>query len=256
MDERGRGVVTASAGNHGMGVAYGARLFSIPATIVVPVHANETKVDAIAHMQAEVIRHGETYQEAYDQARKIEQDRQAIFVHAFDDADVISGQATIGLELMQQHPEVTTILVPVGGGGLIGGIAAAVKQVNPRISVVGVQAEGAPSMQRALASGRVSDVHHVNTIADGLATTHVGELTFALAKRYVDEMVLVSDQDMLKAIHYLLEHEHLLAEPAGAAACAALMFRKTFPPTAEVVVLLTGANISVPVLREAVAIKE
>ncbi len=239
-----RGVITASAGNHGQGVAYGAMLFSIPATIYVPETANPAKVAAIKRMGASVVSVGTTYNDAYGEAQAAQARSGATFIHAFDDPDVIAGQGTLAYELLGQCPQVDTVIVPVGGGGLISGVAAYLKQTKPGVRVIGVQAAGAAAMQRSLQAGSIQSLSRVDTIADGLATTRVGNLTFSLTKQYVDEVMLVQERELLRAIRLYFEWEHLLAEPAGAAALAALLYRYTPVGSERVCLVLSGANIA------------
>jgi threonine dehydratase len=175
----------------------------------------------------------------------------ATFVHAFDDPDVVAGQGSIAVELLRDLEDMDTVLVPIGGGGLIGGIALYLKEKRPRVKVIGAEPAGADGMRRSLAAGRIVTLDRVNTIADGLAASAPGKLTFELAKRYVDEVVLVEETEMLRAIRLLFEWEHLLAEPAGAAALAALLYHYRPSPNEKVVVVLSGANVTDEVMIRA-----
>ena len=250
-EERTKGVITASAGNHGQGVAYGAAAFRIPATVYVPETANELKVEAIRRFGARVVQAGRSYQDAYLEAMRAQAVGEATFVHAFDDPFVIAGQGSIGVELVQQLDEFDTVLVPVGGGGLISGIALYLKSRRPSVRIVGVEPAGADALARSLAAGRIVSLDKVQTMADGLAASAPGRLTFEIARRCVDEVVIVQEEEMLRAIRLYFEWEHLLAEPAGAAALAALLYHYRPSPSERVVVLLSGANLTDDVMVRA-----
>ncbi len=245
------GVITASAGNHGQGVAYAAAVFKIPATVYVPETANQLKVEAIKRLGATVVPAGRNYNDAYLEAIRHQEQGGATFVHAFNDPDVIAGQGSIAVELLHDLEDFDTVLVPIGGGGLIGGIAMYLKEKRPGVRVIGVEPAGADGMRRSLEAGRVVTLDRVNTIADGLAASAPGPLTLELAQRYVDEIVLVQDNEMLRAIRLMFEWEHLLAEPAGAAAMAALLYHYSPAPNDRVVVLLSGANVTDEVMIRA-----
>jgi threonine dehydratase len=221
---RRAGVVTASAGNHGQGVAYAAAVFKVPATVYVPETANQLKVEAIKRLGATVVQAGRNYNDAYVEAMHHQEKGGATFVHAFDDADVISGQ---------------------------GWIALYVKDKRPNVRVIGVEPAGADSMYRSLQAGRIVALDRVNTIADGLAASAPGKFTFELAQRNVDEMIIVQEAEMLRAIRLMFEWEHLLAEPAGAAALAALLYHHRPAPNEKVVVILSGANVTDEVMIRA-----
>jgi threonine dehydratase len=250
-EQRSAGVITASAGNHGMGVAYAAAVFSAPATVYVPETANPFKVEAIRRLGAHVIEAGRNYNGAYMEALGAQKESGATFVHAYDDPEVVAGQGTIASELLSELADFDTVLVPVGGGGLIGGIALYLKAKKPDIKVIGVEPVGADSMYRSLQAGSIVALDRVNTIADGLAASAPGELTFQLAQRYVDEVLLVEETEMLRAIRLLFEWEHLLAEPAGAAALAALLYHHRPAPNERVVVILSGGNVTDEVMLRA-----
>lgn len=251
-ERRAAGVITASAGNHGLGVAYAAARFNVAATVFVPEAANQLKVEAIKRLGARVVAAGSTYDEAF-RAASAERDRTgATFVHAYNDPDVVAGQGTVALELLAQLDGVDTVIVPIGGGGLIGGISMYLKSRHPSVRVVGVEPTGADSMKRSLESGRIVTLDRVTTVADGLAASAPGTLTFDLARHYVDRVITVEDDDMLRAIRVLFEWEHLLAEPAGAAGLAALLYRPAEVAAGRrVVVLVSGANVSAEVLVRA-----
>jgi len=243
-ERRAAGVITASAGNHGMGVAYAAAEFGVPATVYVPKNANPFKVEAVKRLGARVEAAGGSYGEAYLAAVEEQKQTGATFVHAYEDPDVVAGQGTIALELLDDLEELDTVLVPIGGGGLIGGIALYLKSRRRSIRVVGVEPAGADAMRRSLDAGSIVTLESVDTIADGLAASAPGELTLDLARRYVDDVVLVGEGEMLEAIRLLFEWEHVVAEPAGAAATAALLHHLRPKPTERVVVIVSGGNVT------------
>jgi threonine dehydratase len=248
---RAAGVITASAGNHGLGVAYAAAAFNVPATVYVPETANVFKVEAIRRLGARVVAAGRNYSGANAEALSAQRESGAVFVHAYDDPDVVAGQGTIATELLADLEDFDSVLVPVGGGGLIGGIALYLKARKPGVRVIGVEPRGADAMYRSLKAGSIITLDKVTTIADGLAASAPGHLTFELARRYVDEVVLVEDSEMLRAIRLLFEWEHLLAEPAGAAALAALLYHHRPAPNERVVVILSGGNVTDEVMLRA-----
>jgi threonine dehydratase len=243
-ETRAAGVITASAGNHGQGVAFAAQAFRVPATVYVPNNANPLKVQAIKRMGTRVVHFGRSYNEAYLEALRIRETSGATFVHAFDDPDVVTGQGTIGVELLEQLPAVDTVLVPVGGGGLIAGIARYLKAHRPSIQVIGVEPAGANALSRSLAAGELVTLERVDTVADGLAASAPGDLTLSIARECVDRVLTVEEHEMLRAIRLYFEWEHLLAEPAGAAAMAALLYHYAPEASERVVVLLSGANLT------------
>jgi threonine dehydratase len=246
--ERAHGVITASAGNHGQGVAYAALTFGVPATVYVPANANQLKIEAIKRLGARVVEHGRTYQDAFLEARRNQGEQ--TFLHAYDDADVIAGQGTVAVELLADLA-FDTVIVPIGGGGLIAGIAGYLKQRLPEVKVVGVEPVGAAGMKASLDVGHPVTLERVQTIADGLAASRPGDLCFEIAKRCVDQIVLVEEAEMLRAIRLYFEWEHLLAEPAGAAALAALLYRYSPSPGERVVIILSGANVTDEVMLRA-----
>jgi len=248
--ERKRGVIAASAGNHAQGVAFHAGVRGIRAQIVMPLATPLVKVAATRSYGAEVILHGASYDEACDEAmrRRLEEGR--TFIHPFDDIEVISGQGTIGLELLEQVPDIEAVIVPIGGGGLISGIACALKESNPDIHVVGVEPEKLPSMIRARAEGKPVTIPAEATVADGIAVRRAGDLTLPLVTRYVDEIVTVDDEEIASAILMLLEQEKTLAEGAGAAALAAVVQSKTNLHGRRTVVMVCGGNIDVTLLAK------
>src|SRR5271167_2183290 len=246
------GVVAASAGNHAQGVAYHATKRGIRALIVMPLATPLVKVTATRGFGAEVVLHGANYEEAYEEATRLCAAEGMTFIHPFDDAVVMAGQGTIGLELLEQVPQLEAVVVPIGGGGLIGGIACAIKESRPEIRVIGVQTSRLPSMLAARAEGRPVTLEPSTTIADGIAVRRVGDVTFPVVERYVDEIVTVDEDEIASAILVLLEREKTLAEGAGATALAALLNRKTqlsgraLP--AHTAVLVCGGNIDVTLL--------
>ena len=247
-EERARGVIAASAGNHAQGVAYHAGRHGIRARIFMPLPTPLTKVSATRAYGAEVVLHGANYDEAYDKA--VEQGRQdgLTLVHAFDDDAVIAGQGTLGLEILQQHPDVEAIVAPIGGGGLIGGIACAVKESNPKVQIFGVQPAKIPSMKAAVTAGKPVTLKAAATIADGIAVRRAGERTLPLVQKYVDDIVTVEEEEIANAILLLLEREKTLAEGAGAASMAAVLNRKLPLSGKRVAVLVCGGNIDVTLL--------
>jgi threonine dehydratase len=247
-DEKRRGVVAASAGNHAQAVAYHATQRGVLARIVMPLMTPLVKISATRGFGADVILHGANYDEACDEALRICQLEGMTFLHPFDDAAVINGQGTIGLELLEQVQGLEAVVVPIGGGGLISGVACALKESNPAIRVVGVQTERLPSMLRAIENGGPVTLPAEATIADGIAVRRAGDLTVPLVERFVDEIVTVDEEEIANAIMVLLEREKTLAEGAGAVALAALLQKKTSLKEERTAVLVCGGNIDVSLL--------
>jgi threonine dehydratase len=251
-EERARGVVTASAGNHAQAVAYHASRIGVRAEICMPMFTPLVKVTATRGYGAKVILYGSNFDEALEEARRRERDEKLVFVHAFDDDAVIAGQGVIGLELLEQIPNLEAVVVPVGGGGLIGGVACALKESppesRPRVRVIGVQTAALPSMQAALNAHHPVLLPAAPTIADGIAVRQTGERTLALAQKYVDELVTVDDEEIAAAILRLLERQKVLAEGAGAAGVAAVLQRKTSLQGKKAAVVIGGGNIDVTLL--------
>src|SRR6266852_1228280 len=247
-DERSRGVIAASAGNHAQGVAYHAGRHKIQARILMPLPTPLTKVSATRAYGAEVVLHGSNYDEAYEEAVEQSKKDRLTLIHAFDDDAVIAGQGTLGLEILQQHPGIEVIVAPIGGGGLIGGIACAAKESNPAVRIFGVQPSRIPSMKAAVAEGKPVTLTAAKTIADGIAVRRAGERTLPLVQKYVDDIVTVEEEEIANAILLLLEREKTLAEGAGAAALAALVNRKLHLVGKKVAVLVCGGNIDVTLL--------
>ena len=247
-DERRRGVIAASAGNHGLAVAFHAARLGVPATIVMPEYAPLIKVTNARRYGAEVVLHGSNFDEAYERARELEAERGLIFVHPFDDPRVIAGQGTLGLELLEQLPEVEAVIVPVGGGGLIGGVGLAVKSTRPDVQVLGVQSAALPAMSRSLEARQRVRVDAAPTIADGIAVRQVGALTLELAQAWVDRVVTVDEEELSNAVLLLLEIEKTVVEGAGAAPLAALLNRPLGLERRSVALVLSGGNIDVTML--------
>ena len=247
--EQAAGVVTASAGNHAQGVALAATRAGVDATIVMPEHAPISKVKATRRYGGRVVLDGVDYEEAQARAHEIEREEDRTYVHAFDDEMVMAGQGTIGLEILEQQPDVETVIVPIGGGGLISGIATAIKSQQPDVRVIGVQAEGASSVIDSLAAGEIQSRDSVDTVADGIATRSVGEQPFEIIQEHVDEVVTVSDEEIALALTLLLERSKTLVEGAGAVALSALLEDRFEYDDEEVIVpALCGGNIDMNVL--------
>jgi len=247
-EERARGVITASAGNHAQAVAYHASRLGVRAEICMPEFTPLVKVTQTRAWGATVILAGNNFDEALEEARRREQSEGLVFVHSFDDDGVIAGQGVIGLELLEQIPDLEAIIVPIGGGGLIGGVACAVKESRPGVRVIGVQTEALPSMQAALAAHHPVMLPSAPTIADGIAVRQVGVRPLALAEKYADEMITVDDEEIAAAILRLLERQKVLAEGAGAAGLAAMLQRKTALRDKRTAVVIGGGNIDVTLL--------
>jgi len=243
--ERGKGVVAASAGNHAQGVALAAAAAGLEATVLMPRHAPMAKVMATEGYGARVLLQGETYDEAAERAKALAAETGATYIHAFDHPDVIAGQGTVGLEIVEDLPDVGTVVVPVGGGGLVSGVGVAVKGLRPGARVVGVQAEGAASLVASRRAGRPVALESPSTIADGIAVKCPGRLTFEIVERTVDDLVTVSDEEIASTILLCLERGKVLVEGAGAAALAALLHGRVKPEPAPAVAILSGGNIDI-----------
>lgn len=247
-EELARGVVAASAGNHAQGVALAAGLVGTTAVIVTPEGASVTKIEATRSYGAEVRQVGESFDEAFADAQRIAADTGRVLIHAFDDPMIIAGQGTIGLEVMDERTTVDILVVPIGGGGLISGIAMAAKAQNPHVKIVGVQAAGADAMWQSRKVGHLTPGQSVRTIADGIAVKHPGDLTFAMIERYVDDIVTVDEHDISRAILIFLERSKLLVEGAGAVGLAALLAGKIPVGNQTVATVVSGGNIDVTLL--------
>lgn len=246
--ERSRGVIAASAGNHAQAVAYHAARLGIRARICMPLPTPLIKVSATRGYGADVVLHGANYDEAFAEALRQSEADKITFVHAFDDETVIAGQGTLGLELLEQHPDLEVFVVPIGGGGMIGGLACAVKEKNPKVRVIGVQPSRLPSMKVAVTEGKPVTLAAAVTIADGIAVRRAGERTLPLVQKYVDEIVTVEEEEIANAILLLLEREKTLAEGAGAAAVAALVNHRVELSGKRVAAIVGGGNIDVTLL--------
>ncbi len=244
------GVVTASAGNHAQGVAYAASTFNMRSIVVMPETASISKVEATQGYGAEVVLYGRVYDDAYVKALEIARERGYEFIHAFDDPHVIAGQATIAWELLEQLGDFDLILVPVGGGGLISGVASVLKRVKPSARVVGVEPEAAPKMRESLKAGRPVVVEPKPTVADGLVAKKPGDITFQVTSNLVDDIVTVEEEDIAEAIYVLLERKKTLVEGAGAVGVAALISGKLRVEGKRVVALLSGGNIDLTILNK------
>lgn len=251
-EEKAKGVVACSAGNHAQGVALAAKKNDIKAVICLPDGAPISKVEATKSYGAEVCLVNGVYDDAYQKALELQSEKGYTFIHPFNDEDVIAGQGTIGLELIEQIPDLDAVIVPIGGGGLISGIAYTVKTLNPNVKVYGVQAVGAPSMKKSIDDGQVEELTAVSTIADGIAVKKPGDLTYELCKKYVDEIATVTDDEISAAILALMEQHKLVTEGAGAVAVAGAMFKKFNLEGKKVVCILSGGNIDVTILSRVI----
>lgn len=242
-EEKSRGLIAASAGNHAQGVAYSANKLGIKATIVMPETTPLIKVQGTKNHGVEVVLAGDCYDEAYEEAKRLEKEKGYTFIHPFNDLDVMAGQGTIALEILEEMKDVDAILVPIGGGGLISGVAVAAKSINPNIKIIGVEAEGAKAMKLSLDSGKLVNLHFVDTIADGAAVKNPGDIAFDIVKNYVDEILTVEDSELMEAVFILLEKHKLVAEATGVLSLAAL--KKLNFKNKKVVSLISGGNIDV-----------
>lgn len=240
----------ASSGNHGLAISYVSRLVDSKAIIVVPISAVEEKVRAIEDYGAVVIKHGLFHDERLSKAMEIRKASDAIFIHPFDDPDIIAGQGTIGLEIVEDLPNVDTVIVPIGGGGLISGVSLAIKGLRPASRMIGVEPERASSMYQSVQTGKITRLTDTRSIADGLATRKPGVITFAITKQNVDEILLVSEEEIEKAVFTLFQECHLIVEPSAATAVAALFKMKQRKVKEQVAVVISGGNISMRFLSE------
>lgn len=251
-EEKSHGVIACSAGNHAQGVALAATKNGIKSIICLPDGAPISKVEATKSYGAEICLVEGVYDDAYAEALRLRDEKGYTFIHPFDDEDVIAGQGTIGLELIEQVPDMDAVVVPIGGGGLISGVAFAIKKLNPKIKVYGVQAAGAPSMYNSVNDGKISRLDGVSTIADGIAVKEPGVNTFEYCSQYVDKIVTVTDDEISAAILALMEQQKLVSEGAGATAVAAVMFNKIPVKGKNVVCLVSGGNIDVTILSRVI----
>ncbi len=244
-EQRRAGVIAASAGNHAQGVAIAAAQHGIPCTIVMPENAPLAKVTATQGYGADVVLSGATYDDAYQRCLELQQELGATYVHAFDDPDVVAGQGTLGLEMLNDLPDADAIVVPIGGGGLISGIAIAARALKPDITIIGVEAAGAASLRASLDAGELQTLPAITTIADGIAVKRPGALTFSIIERLVDDVVLVNDEAIINAVLLLMERCKMLVEGAGAAGLAAMLSGAIQLKGKKVLVPLTGGNIDI-----------
>lgn len=247
--DKQRGVVCSSAGNHAQGVALAARIYGIRAVVCMAVNATPAKIAATRGYGAEVVLHGNIWDEANEKAKELVRDEGLTYVHPFDDADIITGQGTLGLEIVQDWPDVDAVVVPIGGGGLIAGVSMAVKSFNPKIRVIGVESSDGPAMKASLDAGSLQTIE-CNTIIDGLRVRRAGALNFSVVQRYVDEIVTLPDRQIFDAMLWTMERCKLVIEGAAAAPVAALMHGLIHVPVgARVVAVLSGGNINLDQLR-------
>lgn len=249
-EQLSKGVLCASAGNHAQGVAYAASCLGVKSTVFMPVFAPPLKVIATRAYGAEVILTGDTFDDAFNAAMEYGAKSGATFIHPFNDKDIIAGQGTVGLEIFDQLEDINAVLVPIGGGGLIAGIAIALKQLKPEIRIIGVEPEGAQSMNVSMQANEPRALTSVNTIADGIAVKCPGNLTFEAAKSFVDELVTVNDAEIAHTTYMLLQRAKILAEPAGVASMAAVLFKKTDLTGLNVVPVISGGNINMSILEQ------
>ena len=250
-EEKKNGVVAASAGNHAQGVAYASSLEKIPCTIVMPEHASPAKIAATRGYGANIILHGTTYDESWTKAKEISEKTGAKIIHAFDDPQIIAAQGVIGLEILDELPDVDEIYLPIGGGGLAAGVLIAVKTKNPKIKVIGVQSKAFPAMKESLSSGSLKSTEGNRTIADGISVQKPGELTFSIIKDLIDDIVLVDDSQIIKAMFLLMERAKIVIEPAGVVGIAYLLDNKPAPGK-KIVTILAGGNVDMYLLGQIV----
>ena len=245
-----QGVIAASAGNHAQGVAYSARHFGIQSVIVMPEATPLLKVSATKALGAEVVLCGDNYDEAFERALQIAKERDLVFIHPFADELVIAGQGSIGLEILEEKDDIDVVVVPIGGGGLLGGIGSVIKTLKPSVRVIGVVASGADAMKRSFVSGKIERVESVRSIADGIAVRDVNADNFALLQQCVDEIVSVDDEEIANAILFLLEKQKLVVEGAGAASVASVLHKKfSFSQSDKIALVLSGGNIDITMLN-------
>jgi threonine dehydratase len=249
-EEKARGVVCSSAGNHAQGVALAARLNGIRAVVCMAENATPSKIAATRAYGAEVVLHGTIWDEANERAKELVRDRGLVYVHPFDDPELIAGQGTLGLEIFEDWPAVEVVVVPIGGGGLISGVSMALKQLNPRITVIGVESSGAPGMQRSVREGHVVTLDTVDCVIDGLRVKRVGTVTHQIVSQYVDDIVTLPDRDIFDAVVWVMERCKLVVEGAAAAPVAALMHGLIKAPAgSRVACVLSGGNVNLEQLR-------
>jgi threonine dehydratase len=249
-DQRRRGVICSSAGNHAQGVALAAAMHEMPAVVVMAENATASKVAATKAYGAEVVLHGSIWDEANERALQLVDERGLTYIHPFDDLQLIGGQGTLGLEIHEDFPEAEVVVVPIGGGGLISGVSLALKSRNPSIRVVGVESSGAPAMWQSVKEGRLVTLDHVDCIIDGLKVKRVGDVTFAIVREFVDEIVTLPDEEIFDGLLWVMSHTKIVVEGAAAAPVAALLAGLIDAPAgANVVCVLSGGNVDLEQLR-------
>jgi threonine dehydratase len=249
-DEKRRGVVCSSAGNHAQGVALAAKIHGIKAAVVMAENATPSKIAATRGYGAEVVLHGTIWDEANDKAKQLVRDRGLTYIHPFDDLELIAGQGTLGLEIIRDWNDVEVVVVPIGGGGLISGVSMALKNIKPAITVIGVESSGAPGMRESVKAGAVVTLDRVDCIIDGLRVKRVGETTFEVVRRFVDEIVALPDDQIFDAMLWIMSHAKLVVEGAAAAPVAALLHGLIRAPKgSKVVCVLSGGNVNLDQLK-------
>lgn len=249
-EEKRRGVICSSAGNHAQGVALAAAIHAIKAVVCMAENATPSKIEATRGYGAEVVLHGHIWDEANEKAKQLVAERGYTYIHPFDDLQLITGQGTVGLEIVQDWPEVDAVIVPIGGGGLISGISMAVKAANPKARVIGVESSDGPAMKRSVEAGRLVTLDRVDTIIDGLRVRRVGEKTFEVVRRFVDEIVTLPDRDIFDAVVWTMHYAKLVPEGAAASTVGALLHGLVrLPAGSRVVCVLSGGNLNLDQLR-------
>ena len=249
-DEKRRGVICSSAGNHAQGVALAAKIHGIKAVVCMAANATPSKIEATRGYGAEVVLHGSIWDEANEKAKQLVAEKGYTYIHPFDDLQLIQGQGTVGLEIIRDWPEIDVAVVPIGGGGLISGISMALKSVNPKVRIIGVESSGAPGMQRSVREGKLVTLDRVDCIIDGLRVKRVGELTYEIVKHYVDEVVALPDDEIFQAVVWTMHHKKLVPEGAAAAPVAALLAGLVKAPAgSKVVAVFSGGNVNLDQLK-------
>ena len=249
-EQRQRGVICSSAGNHAQGVALAANVYKMKAIVVMAKNATQSKIDATRAYGAEVVLHGQIWDEANEKSKQLCQERGLTYIHPFDDLQLITGQGTLGLEIYEDFPQVDVAVVPIGGGGLISGVSMALKQSNPKIKIIGVESSDGPGMKRSIEAGYVVTLDRVDTIIDGLRVKRVGENTFSIVQRFVDDIVTLPDKEIFDAMIWIMSHCKLVVEAAAAAPVAALMHGLIKVPTgSRVACVLSGGNVNLDQLK-------
>lgn len=249
-EQKRRGVICSSAGNHAQGVALAAKIHGIHAVVCMAENATPSKIAATRGYGAEVVLHGSIWDEANEKAKQLVAERGYTYIHPFDDPQLVAGQGTLGLELYEDFPQADVVVVPIGGGGLISGVSMALKSINPKVTIVGVESSGAPGMKRSVEAGRVVTLDRVDCIIDGLRVKRVGEYTHQVVSQFVDEIVTLPDEDIFDAVVWVMGHCKLVVEGAAAAPVAALLHGKVkAPPGARVACVLSGGNVNLDQLK-------